>query len=156
MNNLKRIMDLKGVTPQALARKSSVAVNNIRRIMNDPNVTPYHETAAAMAAALKCSCAQIYGQQSAAHGDKVLLTERVQKAARELAEAMQDYSGEPLFLNLGIFTNEKDPIYKRAGWLDCFISLDEEETADPLEPLPYVVKFNEELPADESGTAAGL
>ena len=156
MNNLKRIMELKNITPRELAEKTGLAESGIRRMMKDTNATPYNYTADVMAKALRCTRAQIYGQRAAAEGDKVILSERAKKAARELAEAMQDYSHEPLFLNLGIFTNEKDPHSDRAGWIDCFITLEDDKPADPLEPLPYVVKFNEELPADESGTAAGL
>ena len=156
MNNLKRIMELKNITPRELAEKTGLAESGIRRMMKDTNATPYNYTADVMAKALRCTRAQIYGQRAAAEGDKVILSERAKKAARELAEAMQDYSAEPLFLHLGIYTNEAAPHDDRAGWIDCFICLDNEKETDPLAPLDYALNYSEDLPADESETAAGL
>ena len=75
--------------------------------MNDPQATPYHRTAEKLAAALNCTVAQIYAQDAPVAGDKELLRKRVEKAVRELRDALRDYADEPAHFHLAIFTHEE-------------------------------------------------
>jgi transcriptional regulator with XRE-family HTH domain len=111
MNNLKEIMQKKGVTALELAKSSGLAVTNIRRIMNDPEATPYHPTAEKLAKALGVSIAQIYAQKAPVAGDAKLLGQRVEDAARAILDALRDYADTPAHFHLSIFANEVD-------WLD--------------------------------------
>lgn len=112
MNNLKQIMQKKGVTALELAKSSGLAVTNIRRIMNDPEATPYHQTAEKLAKALGVSIAQIYAQKAPVAGDAKLLKERVDDAVRAILDALRDYADTPAHFHLAIFANEGDT------WLD--------------------------------------
>lgn len=112
MNNLKTIMQKKGVTALELANNSGLAVTNIRRIMSDPQATPYHPTAEKLAQALNVSVAQIYAQKAPVAGDKELLKKRVKDATRAIMDALRDYDDGPAHFHLAIFVNEGD------GWAD--------------------------------------
>lgn len=112
MNNLNKIMQKKGVTALELAKSSGLAVTNIRRIMKDPEATPYHPTAEKLAKALGVSIAQIYAQKAPVAGDAKLLGQRVEDAARAILDALRDYAGTPAHFHLSIFANEGD------AWLD--------------------------------------
>ena len=112
MNNLKEIMHKKGVTALELAKSSGVAVTNIRRIMKDPQATPYHPTAEKLAKALGVSIAQIYAQKAPVAGDVKLLGQRGEDAARAILDALRDYDDKPAHFHLSIFANEGD------AWLD--------------------------------------
>lgn len=112
MNNLKEIMQKKGVTALELAKSSGLAVTNIRRIMNDPEATPYHPTAEKLAKALGVSITQIYAQKAPVAGDVKLLGQRVEDAVRAILDALRDYDDKPAHFHLAIFANEGDT------WLD--------------------------------------
>jgi len=112
MNNLKEIMQKKGVTALELAKSSGLAVTNIRRVMNDPEATPYHPTAEKLAKALGVSITQIYAQKAPVAGDTKLLGQRVEYAARAILDALRDYDDKPAHFHLSIFANEGD------AWLD--------------------------------------
>lgn len=106
MNNLNKIMQLKGVTALQLAETSGLAVTNIRRIMQDPEATPYHKTAEKLADALGVHVAQIYAEKSFGAGDVELLKERVADAVRAIRDALNDYSDAPAHFHLAIFTHD--------------------------------------------------
>ena len=112
MNNLKTIMEKKNVQPVELAKLTGIAISNIRRLMNDPEATPYHPTAEKLAAALNCSVAQIYAQKAPVAGDRELLQKRVADAVRAILDALRDYDTTPAHFHLAIFANEDD------GWAD--------------------------------------
>lgn len=115
MNNVKKIMELKKFNAIKLAEVSGLAVTNIRRIMNDPQVTPYKGTAEILAAALNVTPAQIYGVQPAALNDGELFTQRACDAAEALVRALRDYTEKPGTLGLVIKTREDN-----SNGQDCY------------------------------------
>lgn len=106
MNNVKVIMEGKGITPAELSRMSGVAVTGLRSMMNDKNVTPYNKTAQRLAHALGVTPAQIYGVSPFELHNKELLLKRVNEAARELVDALRAYTDDPVHLHLCVFTRE--------------------------------------------------
>ena len=112
MNNLKEIMEKKNVQPVELGKLTGIAISNIRRLMKDPEATPYHPTAEKLAAALNCSVAQIYGQKAPVAGDRELLQKRVADAVRAILDTLRDYDDAPVHFHLAIFANEEE------GWDD--------------------------------------
>lgn len=112
MNNVKTIMEKKGVAPVELAKLTGIALSNIRRLINDPQATPYHPTAEKLAKALGVTVAQIYAQKAPVAGDLELLKKRVADATRAILDALRDYDDAPAHFHLAIFANESD------GWAD--------------------------------------
>ena len=112
MNNVKTIMEKKGVAPVELAKLTGIALSNIRRLINDPQATPYHPTAEKLAKALGVTVAQIYAQKAPVAGDLELLKKRVADATRAILDALRDYDDAPAHFHLAIFANEGD------GWAD--------------------------------------
>lgn len=108
MNNLKKLMELKKLTAEELAKLSGVSVTNIRRIMNDPQVTPYKGTASMLAHALSCSEAHIYAQKAPGAENMNLLTQRAISAAEELVAALRDYTPVPASVTVYADTNNGD------------------------------------------------
>ena len=106
MNNLKRIMELKKLDAIQLAKISGISVSNIRRILSDPQITPYKGTADILATALSVTPAQIYGVQPAALKDGELFAQRACDAAEALVRALRDYTEKPATLGLVIKTRE--------------------------------------------------
>lgn len=112
MNNVKTIMEKKGVAPVELAKLTGIALSNIRRLINDPQATPYHPTAEKLAKALGVTIAQIYAQKAPVAGDLELLKKRVADATRAILDALRDYDDAPAHFHLAIFANEEE------GWDD--------------------------------------
>ena len=108
MNNLKKIMELRKITAIELAAVSGVSVTNIRRIMGDPEVTPYRGTVGQLAHALCVSEAEILGERAPGNNNN-LLTKRVVDAAEELLQALRTYTAEPLILVLTADTDDNRP-----------------------------------------------
>ena len=63
MNNLAEIMKKEKITPVKLSEMTGIGSNNIRRIMQDENVTPYYKTALKLSEALGYTVAQIRGEK---------------------------------------------------------------------------------------------
>lgn len=95
--NLKKIMDQKGITSAALARKSGFSKGAISQWRNGI-YTPSHENMLALAEALQCSIEELTGEAKAAEPipgktNKVTLT--VEEAAK-LMHKRQSYVAQGL------------------------------------------------------------
>lgn len=108
MNNLKEIMRLNKVNAIDLATATGISKTNIRRLMNDPQATPYNDTAQKLAAALECTAAQIYGVKPAALGDREIIRKTAKDAAEQLVDVLRAYSNMPVAFEMTIETREKD------------------------------------------------
>ena len=108
MNNLKKIMELKKITPIELAARSGVALSTIHRTMKDPQVTPYNGTAEQLAHALSCSVAEILGERAPGANNAELLGLRALNAAEELVAALRDYTPAPASVTVYADTNNGD------------------------------------------------
>lgn len=108
MNNLKSLMALNNLTAKELASRSGVSVANIRRIMNDPEVTPYRRVAEMLADALNTSVAQILGVKPAGAEDVELLTRRAIDATEDTVRALRDYTAAPLSMSIYCEVNRND------------------------------------------------
>lgn len=108
MNNLKSLMALNNLTAKELASRSGVSVTNIRRIMKDPEVTPYRRVAEILADALNTSVAQILGVKPAGAEDVELLTRRAMDATEGIVRALRDYTAAPLSMSIYCEANRND------------------------------------------------
>lgn len=108
MNNLKSLMALNNLTAKELASRSGVSVTNIRRIMKDPEVTPYRRVAEILADALNTSVAQILGVKPAGAEDVELLTNRAMDATEGIVRALRDYTAAPLSMSIYCEVNRND------------------------------------------------
>lgn len=108
MNNLKSLMALNNLTAKELASRSGVSVANIRRIMSDPEVTPYRRVAERLADALNTSVAQILGVKPAGAEDVELLTNRAMDATEGIVRALRDYTAAPLSMSIYCEVNRND------------------------------------------------
>lgn len=108
MNNLKSLMALNNIKPEELARRAGVAPGTIRRIMDDPQVTPYHGTAEKLAAALNTTPAHILGVKPAGAEDVELLTRRAMDATWGTVRALRDYTAAPLSMLIYCEVNRND------------------------------------------------
>ena len=108
MNNLKSLMALNNLTAKELASRSGVSVANIRRIMSDPEVTPYRRVAEMLADALNTSVAQILGVKPAGAEDVELLTRRAMDATEGTVRALRDYTAAPLSMSIYCEVNRND------------------------------------------------
>lgn len=108
MNNLKSLMALNNLTAKELASRSGVSVANIRRIMSDPEVTPYRRVAERLANALNTSVAQILGAKPAGAENVELLTNRAMDATEGIVRALRDYTAAPLSMSIYCEVNRND------------------------------------------------
>ncbi len=108
MNNLKSLMALNNLTAKELASRSGVSVANIRRIMSDPEVTPYRRVAERLADALNTSVAQILGVKPAGAENVELLTNRAMDATEGIVRALRDYTAAPLSMSIYCEVNRND------------------------------------------------
>ena len=108
MNNLKSLMALNNLTVKELASRSGVSVSNIRRIMDDPEVTPYRRVAEILADALNTSVAQILGVKPAGAEDVELLSRRALDATEGIVRALRDYTAAPLSMSIYCEVNRND------------------------------------------------
>ena len=105
MNYLTAIMEARGITPKELAEKTGIAVNTIRNLMKSNRLdTAYTYTKTALAEALGVSvCDLVKGGENMRK--KILETE-VTKAAEHLAKVLRDFSGEPMYMNITVFSRD--------------------------------------------------
>jgi len=105
MNNLKRIMDARGITPTELAAYTGMAPSNIRRLMEDDNITTaFAKTKRKIAEALDVSVKELVeGGESIEN--KILYSEIV-KATENLASLMRRSTDKQLYLNITIFSRD--------------------------------------------------
>lgn len=95
MNNLKKLLELKRMSPRELARRSNVSEGHIIRLTKEPEMTPLHGTAIKLAYGLQCTVAEILGQKAPGIKNIQLLADRTNDAAEELVRALRIYQDAP-------------------------------------------------------------
>lgn len=107
MNNLEQIMNAKNITPIELAKLTGISAANIRRLIKEGELEYCRKsTVTKLAAALGVTVRELVkgGERMK---NKVLDAE-VTKHVEALAKALRSYTDEPMYLNLTIFTRDKE------------------------------------------------
>ena len=100
-------MKLNGMTRRALSEKSGVSLPRIGAYVNEPELltTADWETRKAIADALGITVKELL------HGKDLktkLLNTEVRKAVEHLARVLRNYSSEPMYLNMTVFTRDAE------------------------------------------------
>lgn len=105
MNYLTQIMEVRGYTPKDVAEMSGCAVTNIRRIMKlDSLEFAYPKTVSRLSAALGVTPRELV-KGGKRMKDKVLKA-KITKSVEEIAVALRNYTDEPLYLNITVFSRD--------------------------------------------------